>query len=88
MEIRLSAGGKCCEIDYITIRNSLRFTRRELMQMLHTRRKAEIEVLHSLPTTTPAFEELCRGADINPTSVSSSPLIAFVIGKINSALSP
>ncbi|KAL5528301.1 SPO11 [Sanghuangporus sanghuang] len=61
--------------------------KRELMQMLYTRRKAEIEVLHSLPLNAHTFKEDREdvGIDCVPPN-SSSPLIRFVIRKINNTL--
>ncbi|KAL5507149.1 SPO11 [Sanghuangporus vaninii] len=61
--------------------------KRELMQMLHTRRKAEIEVLHSLPLNAHSFKEDREDAGIDCVPPNcSGPLIRFVISKINNAL--
>ncbi|KAL5485078.1 SPO11 [Sanghuangporus weigelae] len=61
--------------------------KRELMQMLHTRRKAEIEVLHSLPLNAHTFKEDREDVDIDCAPPNSSgSLIRFVICKISNTV--
>lgn len=61
--------------------------RHELMHMLHTRRKAEIEVLSTLPST--ALSNSLNEEDHeleHSTAMISNPLVRYVIWKINKAL--
>ncbi|KAH8119237.1 DNA topoisomerase IV alpha subunit [Phellopilus nigrolimitatus] len=65
--------------------------KRELMQMLHTRRKAEIEILSSLPSTqafgdTDKMDDDYNHSDGTHKVKISNPLVRYVIWKINKAL--
>ena len=62
-------------------------SRRELMQMLHTRKKAEIEVLSSLPFSKNAADESTEFMRKRQKTSSFTPLVEYVKTSIHRVLS-
>ncbi|KAI5123661.1 hypothetical protein M0805_001691 [Coniferiporia weirii] len=71
--------------------------KRELMQMLHIRYKAEIEVLSSLPSTQTfcdsdykldKTDEFCNYSGGTSKIRTANPLVGYLVWKINKALHP